>query len=244
MLELVCRHHHLNSLVKFKGVVTRRTGVFPQLQMVKYNCVRCQMILGPFFQNNENEIKVGACPSCQSTGPFDVSSRLSTSTCCFHSCFAKAKIPHVCNACLNGHGIQHSLSAAHTAVCTQSCSYCNAMVCKTRACKDAGLFHLFLPAHICKAEACTEMLESPSTNSSLTVDFLCSSMLQRQCIATIRRLLCKRALGQCLLGVYQGTRKWFCCMTSSTALGQERKSLLQVLTQTSSTWLSAWLGHE
>ena len=105
MLELVCRHHHLNSLVKFKGVVTRRTGVFPQLQMVKYNCVRCQMILGPFFQNNENEIKVGACPSCQSTGPFDVSSRLSTSTCCFHSCFAKAKIPHVCNACLNGHGI-------------------------------------------------------------------------------------------------------------------------------------------
>ena len=68
----MCRQHHLNSLVKFKGVVTRRTGVFPQLQMVKFNCLRCHNILGPFFQNNENEIKIGACAACQSMGPFEV----------------------------------------------------------------------------------------------------------------------------------------------------------------------------
>ena len=68
----MCRQHHLNTLVKFKGVVTRRTGVFPQLHMAKFTCVRCQHILGPFSQNNENEIKVGACPACQSKGPFEV----------------------------------------------------------------------------------------------------------------------------------------------------------------------------
>ena len=67
-----CRQHHLNSLIKFKGVVTRRTGVFPQLQIVKFNCTRCSYLVGPFFQNTENEIRVGACPSCQSTGPFEV----------------------------------------------------------------------------------------------------------------------------------------------------------------------------
>lgn len=66
------RQHHLNSLVKFKGVVTRRTGVFPQLQMVKFNCNRCGHILGPFFQNNDSEIKIGACGACQSLGPFEL----------------------------------------------------------------------------------------------------------------------------------------------------------------------------
>lgn len=71
-LQQICRQHHLNSLVKFKGVVTRRTGVFPQLQMVKFNCNRCGHILGPFFQNNESEIKIGACGACQSLGPFEV----------------------------------------------------------------------------------------------------------------------------------------------------------------------------
>lgn len=40
--------------------------------MVKFNCSRCGHILGPFFQNNENEIKIGACVSCQSMGPFEV----------------------------------------------------------------------------------------------------------------------------------------------------------------------------
>lgn len=77
-----CRQHHLNSLIKFKGVVTRRTGVFPQLQMVKFNCTRCSFVVGPFFQNTENEIKIGACPSCQSQGPFEVCHHVFTLCCC------------------------------------------------------------------------------------------------------------------------------------------------------------------
>ncbi len=32
LLPLPCRHFHLNQLVRVDGVVTRRTGVYPQLQ--------------------------------------------------------------------------------------------------------------------------------------------------------------------------------------------------------------------
>lgn len=53
-------------------MVTRRSGVFPQLQQVKYDCSKCGSVLGPFFQNTHNEIKVGSCPECQSRGPFTV----------------------------------------------------------------------------------------------------------------------------------------------------------------------------
>lgn len=52
--------------------MTRRSGVFPQLQQVKYDCNKCGMILGPFFQNSYSEVKVGSCPDCQSRGPFTV----------------------------------------------------------------------------------------------------------------------------------------------------------------------------
>ena len=71
-LNPACRQFHLNRLVRFQGVVTRRTGVFPQLQMVKYDCVKCGYILGPFFKNNEKEVKPGSCPQCQSQGPWNV----------------------------------------------------------------------------------------------------------------------------------------------------------------------------
>ncbi|CAM6107217.1 unnamed protein product [Calypogeia fissa] len=66
------RQVHLNTLVKMSGVVTRRSGVFPQLQQVKYDCSKCGAVLGPFFQNTSTEIKVGSCPECQSRGPFSV----------------------------------------------------------------------------------------------------------------------------------------------------------------------------
>ncbi|XAR48265.1 DNA helicase [Bertholletia excelsa] len=66
------RQIHLNTLIRIGGVVTRRTGVFPQLQQVKYDCNKCGMILGPFFQNSYSEVKVGSCPECQSKGPFTV----------------------------------------------------------------------------------------------------------------------------------------------------------------------------
>ncbi|KAG9134675.1 hypothetical protein Leryth_001001 [Lithospermum erythrorhizon] len=66
------RQIHLNTMIRIGGVVTRRSGVFPQLQQVKYDCNKCGSVLGPFFQNSYSEVKVGSCPECQSKGPFTV----------------------------------------------------------------------------------------------------------------------------------------------------------------------------
>ena len=66
------RQSHLNSLIKVSGVVTRRTGVFPQLYQVKYDCVKCNYTIGPLFQTSDKEVKVSACPACSSNGPFTV----------------------------------------------------------------------------------------------------------------------------------------------------------------------------
>ncbi|XP_054808214.1 DNA replication licensing factor MCM2 [Prosopis cineraria] len=66
------RQIHLNTMIRIGGVVTRRSGVFPQLQQVKYDCNKCGSILGPFFQNSYSEVKVGSCPECQAKGPFTV----------------------------------------------------------------------------------------------------------------------------------------------------------------------------
>ncbi|KAJ0740531.1 putative DNA helicase [Helianthus annuus] len=66
------RQIHLNTMIRVGGVVTRRSGVFPQLQQVKYDCNKCGAVLGPFFQNSYSEVKVGSCPECQSKGPFTV----------------------------------------------------------------------------------------------------------------------------------------------------------------------------
>ncbi|KAM3404195.1 hypothetical protein ACQJBY_007341 [Aegilops geniculata] len=66
------RQVHLNTMIRIGGVVTRRSGVFPQLQQVKYDCSKCGTVLGPFFQNSYTEVRVGSCPECQSKGPFTV----------------------------------------------------------------------------------------------------------------------------------------------------------------------------
>lgn len=71
-LDLFRRQVHLNTMIRIGGVVTRRSGVFPQLQQVKYDCNKCGTVLGPFFQNSYSEVKVGSCPECQSKGPFTV----------------------------------------------------------------------------------------------------------------------------------------------------------------------------
>lgn len=55
-------------------MVTRRTGVFPQLKYVKYDCVKCGATLGPFYQDSQTEISIGSCTSCPSKGPFNVNS--------------------------------------------------------------------------------------------------------------------------------------------------------------------------
>ncbi|KAL8513590.1 hypothetical protein ACS0TY_012893 [Phlomoides rotata] len=43
------RQINLNTMIRIGGVVTRCSGVFPQLQQVKYDCNKCGAILGPFF---------------------------------------------------------------------------------------------------------------------------------------------------------------------------------------------------
>ncbi|KAI0743424.1 MCM-domain-containing protein [Daedaleopsis nitida] len=68
------RRSHLNTLVRVSGVVTRRTGVFPQLKYVKFNCRKCEAVLGPFYQDATREIRVSFCPYCESKGPFPVNS--------------------------------------------------------------------------------------------------------------------------------------------------------------------------
>uniref|UniRef100_A0A8C5PQY1 DNA replication licensing factor MCM2 n=1 Tax=Leptobrachium leishanense TaxID=445787 RepID=A0A8C5PQY1_9ANUR len=66
------RQLHLNQLIRTSGVVTCCTGVLPQLSMVKYNCNKCNFILGPFCQSQNQEVKPGSCPECQSLGPFEI----------------------------------------------------------------------------------------------------------------------------------------------------------------------------
>ena len=66
------RESNLSSLVRVTGVVTRRTGVFPQLKYVKFNCLKCGTILGPYFQDSNEEIRISFCTNCKSKGPFSV----------------------------------------------------------------------------------------------------------------------------------------------------------------------------
>ena len=68
------RQTNLNTLIRVTGTVTRRSGVFPQLKYVKYDCIKCGALLGPFYQDSIKEIKIGRCSNCQSTGPFNINS--------------------------------------------------------------------------------------------------------------------------------------------------------------------------
>lgn len=66
------RQSHLDCLVRVTGVVTRRSGVFPQLKYVKFDCTKCGMTLGPFPQDSSVEVKISFCQFCQSKGPFNL----------------------------------------------------------------------------------------------------------------------------------------------------------------------------
>ncbi|KAJ5220167.1 Nucleic acid-binding OB-fold [Penicillium chermesinum] len=68
------RQSHLNCLVRVSGVVTRRTGVFPQLKYVMFLCQKCGITLGPFQQESSAEVKISFCQNCQSRGPFQINS--------------------------------------------------------------------------------------------------------------------------------------------------------------------------
>lgn len=66
------RESNLGSLIRVTGVVTRRTGVFPQLKYIKFNCLKCGTVLGPFFQDSNEEMKISFCTNCKSKGPFSI----------------------------------------------------------------------------------------------------------------------------------------------------------------------------
>ncbi len=55
-----------------KGVVTIRSEIFNQLKKIIYKCLKCGFLKGPFYINNINDIRLGSCTSCQSTGPFPI----------------------------------------------------------------------------------------------------------------------------------------------------------------------------
>eukprot|EP00878_Enallax_costatus_P021729 GHUV01023020.1.p1 GENE.GHUV01023020.1~~GHUV01023020.1.p1 ORF type:complete len:754 (+),score=252.85 GHUV01023020.1:214-2475(+) len=69
------RTWHLGNLIKVRGVVTRRSGVFPQLSVITWDCGRCGTKMGPFVSQGEDEeaLKPKQCVSCQAKGPFTVS---------------------------------------------------------------------------------------------------------------------------------------------------------------------------
>jgi len=57
-------------------VVTRRSGVFPQLSLVKWDCGRCGTTMGPFVVgDNADEVKPKQCVACQAKGGFTVSGK-------------------------------------------------------------------------------------------------------------------------------------------------------------------------
>jgi DNA replication licensing factor MCM2 len=79
------RRAHLDGLVKVSGVITRRSGVFPQLKLAYYDCIKCKFTTGPFRVEDTSSNSSGPdgsqrdvsemhsptmCPSCDSEGPF------------------------------------------------------------------------------------------------------------------------------------------------------------------------------
>jgi len=66
------RQSHLNQLVKVTGVVNRRSGIFPQLKLAMYECVKCEASIGPFVQDSLEPSTISNCPECQSKGPFSL----------------------------------------------------------------------------------------------------------------------------------------------------------------------------
>eukprot|EP00980_Cylindrotheca_fusiformis_P005741 scaffold1194_cov127-Cylindrotheca_fusiformis.AAC.18 len=76
------RRSHLDCLVKVHGVVTRRSDVYPQMQMAVYRCVGCKTTEGPFRvevlgKNVEDAYKPDECAICENGGLFRLDSALS-----------------------------------------------------------------------------------------------------------------------------------------------------------------------
>jgi len=62
----------LNKLVLVHGVVTKRSGVFNQVNRLYLRCAKCDFPSGPFDVAEDKDLKPGACVECQSRGPWKV----------------------------------------------------------------------------------------------------------------------------------------------------------------------------
>lgn len=67
------RQVHLNALIKFRGVVTKRTQVFPQYARMFFRC-QCGDVVGPVFDTDAHEARknLGKCIVCQAKGPYQI----------------------------------------------------------------------------------------------------------------------------------------------------------------------------
>ena len=66
------RYHHLNQLIQIKGVITKRSGVFPQMKKMNFYCEKCGEKKGPLYFNGTDDVKIGNCSICSSKGPFKI----------------------------------------------------------------------------------------------------------------------------------------------------------------------------
>lgn len=65
------RKTNIGTLIRVAGVVTRRTGVYPMMTSIMYDCSECGNSLGP-FKSDGGDVRPGSCIACQSTGPFKI----------------------------------------------------------------------------------------------------------------------------------------------------------------------------
>lgn len=68
------RESDLNTFVTVSGVVTRRTGVFPQLAVVYFDCLSCGQTAPPVYQEGNQEVKPSYCPNCRKRSQFKLNS--------------------------------------------------------------------------------------------------------------------------------------------------------------------------
>lgn len=61
--------------MRVTGVITRRTGVYPQMRSITYDCKTCGALLGPFPVENGVEVRPASCANCHSSGGFSINSQ-------------------------------------------------------------------------------------------------------------------------------------------------------------------------
>jgi DNA replication licensing factor MCM2 len=68
------RQNNLNSLIMIKGVVVKRTGVFPELTRMTFKCQKCGTLKDPLEVNRFADAmpQLGKCGTCQSPGPYSL----------------------------------------------------------------------------------------------------------------------------------------------------------------------------